>query len=83
MQASGAGNGCIKLWALRSGKGGRPEKLDAITSIPAQGFVNGLQLAQSGKFVVGAVGQEPRLGRWGRISGVRNGVLIHQLDLQD
>ncbi|KAK9811211.1 hypothetical protein WJX73_010914 [Symbiochloris irregularis] len=83
LAASGAGNGCIKLWALRSGKGGRPEKLDDITSIPAPGFVNGLQLAHSGRFVVAAVGQEPRLGRWGRIAGVRNGVLIHQLSLQD
>ena len=83
VQASGGGNGCVRLWAVRWGKGDRPERLDPLGSVPAPGFVNGLQLARSGRFVVGALAQEPRLGRWGRIAGVRNGVLIHPLTLQD
>ena len=83
LQASGAGNGSICLWAVKNGKGGRPESLDAIGSVPAAGFINGLQLATSGRFLVAGIGQEPRLGRWARIASARNGVLIHPIELQD
>ena len=83
LQASGAGNGSINLWAVRSGNGGRPNSLAALGSVAARGFVNGLQLAHSGRFLVGALGQEPRLGRWSRIAGARNGVFLHKIELKD
>lgn len=49
--------------------------------LPLAGFVNSLAFAKSGKFLIAGVGQEPRLGRWGRISAARNGVSVHPLVL--
>ena len=42
--------------------------------------MNGLAIASSGKFLLAGVGQEPRLGRWGRDAGAKNGVVMHRLD---
>jgi len=50
-------------------------------ALPARGFVNGLALASSGRFLLAAMGQEPRLGRWARDGGARNGVLFHALSV--
>ncbi|KAG6515818.1 hypothetical protein ZIOFF_026249 [Zingiber officinale] len=47
------------------------------------GFVNSLVFAKSARFLVAGVGQEPRLGRWGRVSSARNGVAIHPIKLKD
>lgn len=75
--ASGAGNGFVRLWAIESeSKGIRP-----LFELPLVGFVNSLAFAKSGQFLVAGVGQEPRLGRWGRIPAARNGVLVHPLKL--
>jgi hypothetical protein len=30
--------------------------------------------------LLAGVGQEPRLGRWGRDAGAKNGVVMHRLD---
>jgi ribosomal RNA-processing protein 9 len=79
--ASGAGDGAIKLWEVVESKHGGAGGLRHIGSVPARGYVNGLALARSGRFVMAALGQEPRLGRWGRAQGARNGVLLHPLDL--
>ena len=45
-------------------------------SVPVTGFVNGLAVAPSGKFVACAVGQEHRLGRWFRVKDARNSLVI-------
>ncbi|ONM07049.1 U3 snoRNP-associated protein-like EMB2271 [Zea mays] len=47
------------------------------------GFVNSLAIAKSGRFIVAGVGQEPRLGRWGRVRSAQNGVAIHPIRLKD
>lgn len=79
LASSGAGNGAIRLWEIqRDCKGLRP-----LFELPLVGFVNSLAFAKSGKFLVAAVGQEPRLGRWGRVSAARNGVALHSLQLSD
>ena len=77
-QASGAGNGSIKLWAVRSHKAKQPSELEALGSLPAPGFVNGLQIARSARFLVAGLGREARLGRWSSAHG-KNGILIHAL----
>ena len=41
-----------------------------------RGFVNSLVFAHSGSFLVAAVGQEHRLGRWWKDSSVRNNITI-------
>ena len=48
-------------------------------ALPVRGFVNGLRVARSARFLVAGVGQEPRLGRWARDSKARNGIAIIQL----
>ncbi|KAL3699535.1 hypothetical protein R1sor_017557 [Riccia sorocarpa] len=73
--ASGAGDGVIRLWALEEDS----RSVKPICSLPVKGFVNSLAFANSGRFLLAGVGQEPRLGRWGRIPGVRNGVWQHTL----
>ena len=82
IQASGAGDGLIRLWEVEEGKSGA-QGLSQLGALPAQGFVNALHIAKSGRFVLAGMGQEPRLGRWARDSSARNGLLLHTLQLSD
>ena len=50
-----------------------------LAGLPTRGFVNGLAVARSARFVLAAVGQEPRLGRWLRDGSARNGLVLHTL----
>jgi ribosomal RNA-processing protein 9 len=77
--ASGAGDGAVRLWRVGAGAFG----FDARGALPARGFVNALAVARSGRFVLAGMGQEPRLGRWARDAGARNGVLMHALHVAD
>ncbi|DBB02380.1 hypothetical protein WJX82_006529 [Trebouxia sp. C0006] len=79
--ASGAGDGVVRLWQVADGKVGKV--LHELGGLPARGFVNALQFARSGKFLVAGMGQEPRLGRWARDGTAKNGLLIHQLHLRN
>lgn len=82
-QASGAGDGSIRLWAVKPSKAGGAGSLECIGALPQPGFVNGLAIARSARFVVAAVGQEPRMGRWARDGRARNGLALHRLSLED
>jgi len=75
--ASGAADGAIRLW--KTSHEGEP--LVPLECLPARGFVNSLQVASSGRFIIAGLGQEPRLGRWGRDSGAHNGLALYSLDL--
>ncbi len=77
--ASGAGDGFIRLWEVAESKFGGAGALEPLHALSARGYVNGLAIAKSGRFVVAALGQEPRLGRWGKVDGARNGLLLHPL----
>ncbi|XVF23126.1 hypothetical protein REPUB_Repub13aG0010900 [Reevesia pubescens] len=77
LAASGAGNGCVRLWAIESGR----KDIQPLYDVPLVGFVNSLAFAKSGQFLVSGVGQEPRLGRWGRLPTAKNGVAIQPLKL--
>lgn len=50
-----------------------------VSSVPLDGFVNGLAVSSTGKFVVAAVGQEHRLGRWEHDKKARNEVCVVSL----
>ncbi|KAH7681415.1 ribosomal RNA-processing protein 9 [Dioscorea alata] len=79
LAVSGAANGLIRLWAIENdNKGLRP-----LFDYPLDGFINSLAFAKSGRFFVAGVGQEPRLGRWGRVPTARNGVAIHPIRLAE
>ncbi|KAK6942452.1 WD40 repeat [Dillenia turbinata] len=85
LAASGAGNGSVRLWAIENeSKSIQPLfnlPLARCVQFPLNGFVNSLAFAKSGRFLVAGVGQEPRLGRWGRLSDARNGVAIQSFKL--
>ena len=69
---SGSHDGRLRFW--HADEGGR--SLTPVMSAPLVGFVNGLAVAPSGRFVVAAVGQEHRLGRWFRIPEARNSLAV-------
>ena len=73
----------VRLWQVIDAKGGTSKALAPLGGVPVRGFVNSLQVARSGRFLVAGVGQEPRLGRWLRDGTARNGVLIQPLQLRD
>ncbi|PON54761.1 Guanine nucleotide-binding protein, beta subunit [Parasponia andersonii] len=77
LAASGAGDGFVRLWAL----GSETKDIRPLYNLPLVGFVNSLAFAKSGEFLVAGLGQEPRLGRWGRIPAAHNGVAVHPLKL--
>jgi len=83
-QASGAGDGAVRLWAVEGAPGKRALRARrGGAAPPAPGFVNGLALARSGRFALAGLGAEPRLGRWEVARGVRSGLLLHRLSLAD
>ena len=50
--------------------------MQQVMSVPLAGFVNGLAVAPSGRFLVAAVGQEHRLGRWFSVREAKNGCAV-------
>ena len=81
-QASGAGDGLIRLWEVEEGNSGA-QGLNPLGGLPACGFANALHIAKSGRFVLAGMGQEPRLGRWARDKSAKNGLLLHMLELAE
>lgn len=73
---SGSCDGFVRFWRADD----EARCLEPIGQTPLNGFVNGMAIAPSGKFVAAAVGQEHRLGRWFRMSEARNGLAILLLD---
>lgn len=77
LAASGAGDGTVQLWALEDTN----RVLKPLHKLPVKGFVNSLAFSHSGRFLLAGTGQEPRMGRWGRNSAGRNGVIMHPIEL--
>ncbi|XP_066284541.1 U3 small nucleolar RNA-interacting protein 2-like isoform X3 [Branchiostoma lanceolatum] len=73
--ASGSSDGHIRLWQC----GDHFKTVKPLFSIPVVGFVNGLKFSSDGSFLVAAVGQEHRLGRWWRLKPARNSLVIIRL----
>ncbi|KAI9122702.1 hypothetical protein K1719_006542 [Acacia pycnantha] len=73
LAASGAGNGSVRFWAVESER----KDIQPLSDVPLVGFVNSLAFSKSAQFLVAGVGQEPRLGKWGRIREARNGIFVH------
>ncbi|XP_048879826.1 U3 small nucleolar RNA-interacting protein 2 [Brienomyrus brachyistius] len=77
--ASGSHDSQVRLWQCGDGY----RSLQALFSVPVEGFVNSLKFSNSGNFLVAGVGQEHRLGRWWRIKEAKNGIYIIPLKKQD
>ena len=83
LQASGAADGQVRLWAVQKAGTGSGRRLAELGGLPARGFVNALEIASTGRFLVAGLGQEPRLGRWARDCKAKSGILIHPIPLAD
>jgi ribosomal RNA-processing protein 9 len=71
--ASGSNSGYIKLWSVNPDD----REFSECCQISCPGFVNGL--AMSTKLLVAGTGSEHRLGRWWRMKGSLNKVVIVRL----
>jgi len=76
---TGSCDGYIRLWKVVMGQTLKSRSLEPLDKIPMNGYVNGIAIGPKARFCVAAVGQEPRLGRWDRISGAKNRIAIVQL----
>lgn len=81
-QASGAGDGVIRLWQFSRGSA-NSRSLQPLGGFAARGFVNALAVASSGKFILAGLGREQRLGRWDSAKGAASGLLLQPLELRD
>ncbi len=80
--ASGASDGCVRVWRVGQNKMGGAQDLSCIGGLPVRGCVNGLAFSKSGQLLVAAVGQEPRLGRWMRDARAKNGIAVYRLEVK-
>lgn len=76
--ASGSRDGLIRLWRVRRDQ----RLLEPFMTVECPGFINALQFSADGRFLVAAVGQEHRLGRWTRLREARNGLRVFELTAQ-
>ncbi|XP_077987233.1 U3 small nucleolar RNA-interacting protein 2-like isoform X2 [Glandiceps talaboti] len=73
--ASGSKDSSIRFWRC----GNDFKSLQPLFKVPVVGFINDLEFASDGSFVVAGVGQEHRLGRWWRLKEAKNSVVIVKL----
>lgn len=69
---TGSYDGYLRLWKVMMGQTLDSRGIEPIDDIPLNGYINGIAIGPKARFCVVAVGQEPKLGRWNRISGAKN-----------
>ncbi|CAM9188880.1 unnamed protein product [Discosporangium mesarthrocarpum] len=85
---SGSSDGLLRLWRANvqersMEQASHGETHIQVSSVPLRGFVNGLSVSSAGTFVMAAVGQEHRLGRWEHQRGARNEVCVVPLPFEE
>ncbi|KAH9508146.1 pre-rRNA processing protein [Bulinus truncatus] len=70
--ASGSKDGFVRLWRCSADY----KCLSSLFNIPVKGFVNSLKFSNNGEFLVAAVGQEHRMGRWWHLRDAKNGWVL-------
>lgn len=71
--ASGSHDGSVRLWEASNEAG----KLREVAALQVEGFVN--SLAVTGRLLVAGTGSEHRLGRWWRLPGNKNKVVLARM----
>ena len=66
--ATGSNDGQIRLWKIDP----KTKVIEEKAQVPVAGFVNSLAFTEDGKYLLAAVGQEHRLGRWWRLKEAKN-----------
>lgn len=72
LAVTGSCDGYLRLWKVMMGQTLDNRGMEPLDKIPLYGYVNDIAVGPKARFCVVAVGQEPRLGRWNRISGAKN-----------
>ena len=84
---TGSYDGYLRLWKVIMGDTLKSRNVEPLDKIPLDGYVNDIAIGPKARFCVAAVGQEPKLGRWNRISGAKNRIAIVRLrseeDIED
>mmetsp|Transcript_3933 Transcript_3933/g.11617 ORF Transcript_3933/g.11617 Transcript_3933/m.11617 type:complete len:473 (+) Transcript_3933:151-1569(+) len=76
--ASGSCDGAIRLWGVAA-QHSAGETLDAFAAVPQLGFVNALACPRDAAFIAAAIAKEPRLGRWEKVHGAPNAIVLFPL----
>lgn len=77
--ASGSDDGFIRVWKHAESS----NKLIEQFNIPIDGVVNDLKFSKDGNYLIAAIGQENRLGRWATIKKAKNCTLFIKLNRDD
>ena len=72
--ASGSSEGVVRLWAAADKPRRSLAKVMDLSGLV--GFANSLQFASDGRFLLCAMGQEHRLGRWERNAAAKNALAL-------
>lgn len=83
VQVSGAGDGFIRIWAVKKVAEDRFSELSQLGAFGIRGFVNGVHISRDGQVVVAGVGQEPRVGRWAVDKKSKNGVQAFRVSMEN
>lgn len=76
--ATGSNDGYLRLWRMNTAE--KEAGIKRLETVPIHGYINSIAMGPGGKFCVAAVGQEPRMGRWDRVSRAKNRFAIIRLN---
>ncbi|KAK2162370.1 hypothetical protein LSH36_100g12065 [Paralvinella palmiformis] len=74
--ASGSKDGSVRFWECSNNF----KNLSQLFSVPVPGFINCLKFSSNGNFLIAAVGQEHRMGRWWHLKQAKNCLYIIRLN---
>jgi len=77
--ATGSNDGYLRLWKVNS----KSKSITEVSHCEVKGFINDLQFTSDGNYILAAIGQEHRLGRWSRIAEAKNQLLCIPLKYED
>ncbi|CAK8694434.1 unnamed protein product [Clavelina lepadiformis] len=70
--ATGSSDGYIRLWKCE----GKFLKLTPLFNVSVPGFINDMRFTNNGLFLIAAVGQEHKLGRWWKLKDAKNFIYV-------